>query len=57
MEAIKKEIERLEFTIIEIIKEGPSELEGVKTRIRVNRIESIIEKLRESLPLYKRSHE
>ena len=51
MEAIKQEIERLEFTIIELTKE--TNISAGDYYYKVERIKSIIKRLKETLIIYK----
>lgn len=51
METIKKEIERLEFTIIELTKE--TNIAAGDYYYKVERIKSIITRLKETLIIYK----
>ena len=51
MEAIQQEIERLEFTIIELTKE--TNISAGDYYYKVERIKSIIKRLKETLIIYK----
>jgi hypothetical protein len=51
METIKQEVERLEFTIIELTKE--TDITAGEYYYKVERIKSIIKRLRETLIIYK----
>jgi hypothetical protein len=51
METIQKEVERLEFTIIELTKE--TDITSVDYYYKVERIKSIITRLKETLIIYK----